>query len=101
MTREQEILQQIKAICSNNHQLLGNRRVVLFGSRAHGTAKPRSDFDIGVCGVSAMPFEDFYTLADQIDAIATLYQIDWVDLNRTDQQFRQTALSNAKVIYEA
>ena len=65
------------------------------------TAKPRSDFDIGVCGASAMPYADFYSLADQIELLPTLYRIDWVDLARTDEQFRQSALANAKVIYEA
>jgi hypothetical protein len=54
---------------------LANRQVVLFGSRAHGTAKPRSDFDIGVCGASVMPYDDFYSLADQIELLPTLYRI--------------------------
>jgi len=101
MANERKVLQQIEAICRRNQKLLANRQVVLFGSRAHGTAKPRSDFDIGVCGASAMPYADFYSLADQIELLPTLYRIDWVDLARTDEQFRQSALANAKVIYEA
>jgi hypothetical protein len=48
-----------------------------------------------------MPYDDFYSLADQIELLPTLYRIDWVDLARTDEQFRQSALANAKVIYEA
>jgi hypothetical protein len=40
-------------------------------------------------------------LADKIEEIPTLYKIDWVDLARTNDKFRQSALMHHKVIYEA
>ena len=43
-----EILQVVKSICESFHA----REVILFGSRAKGTATARSDFDIAVSGVA-------------------------------------------------
>lgn len=78
---------------------LGNRKIVLFGSRAAGRAKLRSDFDIGVIGDEPLPLEDFYAIEDQLDALPTLYRIDWVDLNRVGESFRARALRGAVVIH--
>ena len=43
----EEVFQKITEICRRN----GASRVILFGSRAKGTARDRSDIDIAVCGV--------------------------------------------------
>lgn len=48
-------------------------KVVLYGSRAKGTALERSDIDIAVYGV-----EKFSDLQDEIEDIPTLYKIDMV-----------------------
>ncbi len=37
---------------------LSPRRIILFGSRARGTAQPDSDYDILVVADTALPFED-------------------------------------------
>jgi predicted nucleotidyltransferase len=79
---------------------LGRRKVVLFGSRALGTARDRSDFDVGVVGDEAMPLEDFYAIEDLIEALPTLYRIDWVDLARVSQNFRTAAMEHAEILYE-
>ena len=52
------------------------QEVVLFGSRAKGTAKTTSDFDIAVTGV-----KDIEGLREELDSIPTLYKIDLVDLD--------------------
>lgn len=52
------------------------QEVVLFGSRAKGTAKTNSDFDIAVTGV-----KDIEGLREELDSIPTLYKIDLVDLD--------------------
>jgi predicted nucleotidyltransferase len=75
--------------------------VVIFGSRARGDAKPRSDFDLGVVGNTPLPLTDFYALAEELDKLKTLYRFDWVDLVRASENFRQSALKNVVVIYEA
>lgn len=84
-----------------SREKLAGHRVVLFGSRARGEAKLRSDFDVGVIGESPLPLDDFHALADQLDALPTLYRIDWVDLASTNAQFRQAALEDAEVLFEA
>ncbi len=75
-------------------------RVLLFGSRARGQAQPRSDYDLGVDGGQPMPLADFYALADRLEQLPTLLRLDWVDLQRTDPEFRQQALHNHQVIWD-
>ena len=52
------------------------QEVVLFGSRAKGTAKTTSDFNIAVTGV-----KDIEGLREELDSIPTLYKIDLVDMD--------------------
>lgn len=52
------------------------KEMILFGSRAKGTATPRSDFDIAVSGAS-----DFDALEECIDEIPTLNSFDIVNLD--------------------
>ena len=68
----EEILQEIIRICKNNSVT----KVILFGSRAKGTALERSDIDIAVCGV-----EDIEKLQEELEDITTLYTIDVVDMD--------------------
>lgn len=67
-----EILQEIVKI-GRRYQA---REVVLFGSRAKGTAAERSDIDIAVSGC-----KDFDRCRDEIDDIPTLYSIDVVNMD--------------------
>lgn len=97
--REAEIRNMIIQVMRAAALHLGNHKVVLFGSRATGRAKPRSDFDIGVIGDEPLPVEDFYAIEDQLDALPTLYRIDWVDLNRVGEHFHVSALRVAEVIH--
>ena len=100
MTRQQQILSMVTAELKQHSPLLHNHRVLLFGSRARGTAADRSDFDLGVYGDEQLPLEAFHQLADHLDNLPTLFQIDFVDLNRAPEQLRQEALAEGKVIYE-
>lgn len=67
-----EILEQIIFHC----RTFDADNAFLFGSRAKGTATPRSDFDIAVTGVS-----DIEGLREALDNIPTLYKIDLVDMD--------------------
>jgi predicted nucleotidyltransferase len=67
-----KIMEQIIQLCQA-HQA---KAVILFGSRAKGTAMPRSDIDIAVSGTV-----DTDRLREAIDDIPTLYKIDLVDLD--------------------
>ncbi len=76
-------------------------RVVLFGSRAAGTAGPRADFDLGVLGPPPLPLDTFYRIQDALEELPTLYTVDWVGLQRTSPEFRQSALETSRTVYEA
>ena len=49
---------------------------MLYGSRAKGTARERSDIDIAVSGV-----EDFDSLSEAVEEIPTLYTVDLLNLD--------------------
>lgn len=76
MTQE-EILSKIIHICKEEKV----QNVILFGSRAKGTAHERSDFDVAVSGV-----KDIEKLREMIDEIPTLYSFDIVDLDECTNQ---------------
>ena len=73
-------------------------RVFLFGSRTSGTARDRSDFDVGVLGDTPLPLATFYKMEDLFEEIPTLYRIDWVDLNRVSPEFCREALKQTEVL---
>ncbi|MCD8019935.1 MAG: nucleotidyltransferase domain-containing protein [Clostridiales bacterium] len=87
-----EILDNIISICKNHDADI----VILFGSRAKGTATKYSDIDIAVKG--AMDFDD---LEEEIEEIPTLYTIDVVNVDdcRNDLLLEDIDLYGRK-IYE-
>ena len=68
----EEIIQTIIKIC-NEFQA---KEVVLYGSRAKGTARERSDIDIAVSGVN-----DFDLLVEKIEDLPTLYSVDLLNMD--------------------
>lgn len=72
-------------------------KVVLFGSRAKGTALERSDIDIAVYGV-----KDFEKLEDEVDDIPTLYKIDLVCVDECKNKLLLEDIEKyGRKIYEA
>lgn len=100
MTREEQIKAMIANVMRKFSPQLSGHRVVLFGSRAGGKARTRSDFDVGVIGDEPLPVKVFYEIDDMLENLPTLYRIDWVDLNNAAPSLRERALENAEVIYE-
>lgn len=101
MTREEQIKSMIANVMRKFSPQLRGHKVVLFGSRASGKARLRSDFDVGVIGDKPLPVKVFYEIDDMLDSLPTLYRIDWVDLNNAAPTLRQRALDHAEVIYDA
>lgn len=97
--RAAEVLSDIGRVLAASADLLRGHRVVLFGSRAAGGAKERSDFDIGVDGDEPLSLAAFYSIADKLESLRTLYRIDWVDLCRTSDGFRSEALKSCRILY--
>jgi len=90
--RPAQIQAMITDVMRRNSGRLQGHRVFLFGSRARGQGRDRSDFDIGVIGDNPLPVQDFYAIEDQLEDLPTLYKIDWVDFNRASDRFRQIAM---------
>jgi predicted nucleotidyltransferase len=86
-----EEVQRLSARVIRAH--LGNPayRIFLFGSRAAGTARPRSDIDIGIEGPAPVPFETLTAIAEDLEDVRSLYSIDVVDFRRVPERFRQVA----------
>ena len=55
--------------------------MILYGSRAKGTARERSDIDIAVTGV-----DDFDMLAKEVEDLPTLYSVDLLNLDTCKNQ---------------
>lgn len=74
-----EVITEIIRRC----RIRGAKKVILFGSRAKGTATERSDIDIAVAGVTSY---NIYELQEDLDDIPTLYKIDLLDLDTCKNQ---------------
>ena len=86
-----EDVQHIAARVIRSHLSNPAFRIFLFGSRAAGTARPRSDIDIGIEGPSPVPYETMATIAEDLEDVRSLYSIDVVDFRRVPERFRQVA----------
>ena len=71
------------------HLAVPEAALVLFGSRARGTAKRYSDYDIGVYHTGALEFAVFSRLLDLVSAWneESLVMAQLVDLTRADVSF--------------
>ena len=56
--------------------MLGAKKVILYGSRAKGTAGERSDIDIAVSGGA-----DFDELLEKVEELPTLYSVDLLNMD--------------------
>ncbi len=99
MNREEQVKAEITRVIQQMGDELSGYQVVLFGSRAKGTAREHSDFDVGILGNQKLPLRIFYALDDLFESIDTLYSIDWVDLNDTTEAFRTEAMKKVEVLY--
>jgi len=93
------VLAMIRECLESVESELRGFKIILFGSRAVGRSGPRADFDIGVIGDHPMPLDVFYRIEDKLEALSTLYSIDWVDLSRVSPNFRVRALAEARLIH--
>lgn len=67
-----EVIKKVAEICRQ----YGATEVLLFGSRAKGTARENSDIDIAVSNV-----KNYDALTEEIENLLTLYTVDIVDMN--------------------
>ena len=85
--RVDEVMTEIIQRC----RLYGAQKIILYGSRAKGTATERSDIDIAVSGVASHEILD---LQENLEEIPTLYTIDLVDLDTCQNQLLLEDINN-------
>lgn len=78
-------------------QEYGVQRVVLFGSRARGTNRPKSDIDLAFEGGNATGLEDALQ-----ERLWSLLKVDAINLNKpVSPDLLQEIQRDGKVLYEA
>lgn len=97
--RELEIKNLLKKEFAHFDSYLKGYKVILFGSRAKGSAKARSDFDIGIVGKQSLPHKTFFEIEEAIEALPTLYKIDLVDFSTKNDSFKEEALTVYEELY--
>ena len=67
-------------------------RVFLFGSRAVGNAKDKSDIDVGIWGKKKFPIKTKLLIEDALEESIVPYKVDLVDFFMVDGTFKKYAL---------
>lgn len=89
---KQNVLQEIKQLAGKNHV----EKVILFGSRARGDYKERSDIDLAFRGGNSSQF-----IMSVNEETSTLLQFDIIDLNKPVQKELLDSIEReGVVIYE-
>lgn len=75
-------------------------RIFLFGSRAAGSAIPRSDVDLGIDVGHTLAPDVLERLREAFDDLPILQKVDLVDFAAADPGFKRAALETIAVLYE-
>lgn len=70
--KAEEVIEEVTKLC----KAFQAKEAILYGSRAKGTARERSDIDIAVTGV-----ENFDLLAEKVEDLPTLYSVDLLNMD--------------------
>lgn len=70
--KAEEVITETAKLCKS----FGANEVILYGSRAKGTSRERSDIDIAVSGV-----DNFDELAAMVEELPTLYSVDLLNID--------------------
>ncbi len=76
------------------------KRIILFGSRAKGTARMGSDIDLALEGAAISDFRKERKLREALDQLAGIYSVDLVFLEQVDDVFSEMINQTGKVLYE-
>ena len=75
--KAEEVIEEVADLCRQFQA----KKVILYGSRAKGTARERSDVDIAVSGV-----DNFELLVEKVEELPTLYSVDMVNMDTCRNQ---------------
>lgn len=91
----QQFEQLLKNIIFNAIGRHNQIKVFLFGSRAKGNARSRSDIDIALLSDQPLPLL-ISQLKEKIEESTIPYQVDVVDLSTVSPTFRKKVLTEGK-----
>ena len=90
IARPRQIAQEVADLA---RRILGaDIEVIWFGSWPKGTARPHADIDIAIIGSESFPPERLAELRALVDDVATLHEIDLVDLHTVGEALRNEIL---------
>lgn len=72
--------------------------VFLFGSRASGDSSISSDIDIGIIGTERIG-DLYYKIINEIEESAVPYQVEIVDFNTVEEDFKRIVLEGDIIIW--
>ena len=75
--RAEEVIEEVADLCRQFQA----KKVILYGSRAKGTARERSDIDRAVSGV-----DNFELLVEKVEELPTLYSVNMVNMDTCRNQ---------------
>lgn len=88
----------LRQIVQRARRVLNLKRVVLFGSRARGDARPDSDIDLAFeHGSSAARWAEFVN--EMQDAAPTLLSLDLLDLSAAEPALRARVEAEGRLLY--
>lgn len=89
----EHVYEQIREISAEEHA----KRVMLFGSRARGTAEEKSDIDLAVWGCPNFP-----QLKDRLEnELWSLLRLDIVNMDESSsRELLEEVVKDGKVLYE-
>jgi len=91
--------ENITKITSAITELVQPEKIILFGSRTHGTAHRYSDYDIALVGAN-MDHRTERRLKQVLDDRLGIFNVDLVNVEKIDPKFREIISQNGVVVYE-
>jgi predicted nucleotidyltransferase len=91
--------ENITKITRTIREFVQPEKIILFGSRTHGTAHRYSDYDIAVSGVN-MDHRTERQLKQALDDRLGVFTVDLIFIDKVDKQFRDMILKSGEVVYE-
>jgi len=81
-------------------ELAQPEQIILFGSRAHGTAHRYSDYDIALAGVD-MDHRTERCLKEALDDRLGIFTVDLINIDKVDREFKDIIVQSGVIVYES
>lgn len=88
----------LAAIVQKFDRRISRGKLILFGSRARGVFRDRSDYDLAVAGAADDEFNQFFM--DMTEPDFTLLKIDVVNQSHLSDDFKKVIAREGNLLYE-